>query len=154
MKSRKNNMKKQKGSMLLEGLIGILIFSLGVLALVGLQSVAVKNVTQARYRSVAAQLADNLIAQMWIDRQANLATDYVTGGARYNTWKNNIANNSNPNTSLPGVTTSPNPDRNLPTVSVVSDATTSSVRATITVFWQLPGEATPHQYVTVAQIGK
>jgi type IV pilus assembly protein PilV len=142
------NAKKQKGSMLLEGLIGILIFSLGVLSLVGLQSVAVKNVTQSKYRSDAAYLADKFIAQMWVDDKTNLAANYATGGARYITWRNNIVNNR----SLPGVTTSP--ARNLPIVTMVPEPTTGSVTATITLFWQLPGEMTPHQYITVAQIGK
>ena len=31
---------------------------------------------------------------------------------------------------------------------------TNSAYVTITVFWQLPGEKTPHQYVTSAVVGK
>lgn len=140
--------KTQKGSMLLEGLIGILIFSLGVLSLVGLQSVAVKNVTQSKYRSDAAYLADKLIAQMWVDNQTALSTEYATGGARYRTWRDSIISAK----SLPGVSTSPT--RNEPAVTMTPDPTTGSVTATVTLFWQLPGETTPHRYVTVAQIGK
>ena len=140
------NIKNQKGSMLLEGLIGILIFSLGVLSLVGLQSVAVKNVTQAKYRSDAAYLADKFIAQMWVDNQSTLAADYRDGGPRYNIWLTSILNNK----SLPGVTSAVNKPR----VVMTPDTTTTSVTASVTLFWQLPGETTAHQYVTIAQIGK
>ena len=45
--SRSPALDKQDGMMLLEGLIAILVFSLGILALVGMQGVAVKQVTDA-----------------------------------------------------------------------------------------------------------
>ena len=58
----------QQGVILLEALIGILIFSLGVLALVAMQAVSVSNVSNARYRTEAAFLANEIISEIWVDR--------------------------------------------------------------------------------------
>lgn len=70
----------EKGVVLVEALIAILLFSLGILALVGLQATMSKNVTHAKLRAEASFLANQLIGQMWVD-QANLASYAATGGA-------------------------------------------------------------------------
>jgi len=57
----------QRGVMLIEALVAIMIFSIGILAVVGMQGVAIKDVTAAKYRSEAAYLAQQLISQMWTD---------------------------------------------------------------------------------------
>lgn len=62
----------QSGSVLLEGLISILIFSAGILAIIGLQAASMKNTTQAKTRIDASWIANQRIGQMWVD-QANLA---------------------------------------------------------------------------------
>ena len=59
--------KSQAGVMLIEALIGILIFSIGILALLGMQGAAIKNTTDAKYRSEAASLASQIVGQMWVD---------------------------------------------------------------------------------------
>lgn len=64
---------KQSGVMLLEALIGILIFSMGILAIVGLQAASVKNQADAKYRADASYFANQIIGQMWGDRN-NLAS--------------------------------------------------------------------------------
>ena len=46
--------RHQAGVMLIEALIGILIFSIGILALLGMQGAAMRNTTDAKYRSEAA----------------------------------------------------------------------------------------------------
>ena len=51
---------KQSGVMLLEALIAILIFSLGVLGIVGMQASAVKASRDAKYRADAGLLAARL----------------------------------------------------------------------------------------------
>lgn len=67
----------QQGVMLLEGLIAILIFSLGILALVGLQSVSARATTDAKYRADASFLANQAIGMMWVDK-SNLAAHAAT----------------------------------------------------------------------------
>lgn len=129
---------KQRGSVLLESLIAILIFSMGVLAIVGLQGASIKNTASAKYRIDASMLANQIIGQMWADDKttASLQTNYSSpSGAKFATWKANVAN------TLPGVAA------NAPTIAI--DA--SNV-ATITIWWQSPGEAAPHNYVAIARI--
>lgn len=71
----------QSGMMLLEALIGILIFSIGILALVAMQTAAVSAVADAQYRVEAVNLASQMLAQVWttVDRSsdANLATSLL-----------------------------------------------------------------------------
>jgi type IV pilus assembly protein PilV len=62
--------KLQTGSVLLEALIAILIFSFGILAISGLQAAMVKNTSEANYRAVASYIAQQKIGQMWADPDA------------------------------------------------------------------------------------
>lgn len=139
----------QRGSVLLEALIAILIFSMGILAIVGLQGTTVKLSADAKYRTDAGLLADQLIGQMWVsDRTpATLQTEFNSpNGAKYKTWLG-AATTPDPGTvraTLPGVTTS----KNLPTVVV--DGTG---KATVTLNWETPGAAA-HKYISTAQISK
>lgn len=142
--------RAQSGSALLEALIAVLIFSLGILGVVGMQGTAVKLTTDARYRSEACVLANQLLGKMWVsDRSvAALRTTYASAttpqGAGYTAW---LGDASTPGTvagSLPGVGDYP------PEVSVDD---TGGV--TVTVKWHPPTElssAAAHQYVAKAQI--
>ena len=141
--------------MLLESFIAILIFSMGILAIVGMQASAIKNSTDARYRSEASQLANELIGKMWIsDRvavdpldptpQLQLQTNFQGGiggpdGTAYAAWAANVQQ------VLPGAANSP------PQVTV--NATTGLV--TVTLFWKAPNEPASdaaHQYSIVTQM--
>ena len=69
---------QQKGAVLLESLIAILIFSFGVLALAGLQASLIKNTDEAKYRAEASFIAQDKISEIWIGGQAPgfyIATD-------------------------------------------------------------------------------
>src|ERR1041385_1020257 len=92
--------QKQAGVMLIEALIGILIFSIGILALLGMQGTAIKNTTQARYRSEASYLATQIVGQMWVDDNDQLARYNTANAAAYaprDNWVNNVV------ATLPGV---------------------------------------------------
>lgn len=132
-------MKKQSGVALLEALVGILIFSIGILALMGLQAQSIRNTVEAKYRNEAAYLANQVIGQMWVDR-ANLA-GYDTGaGANPNmtAWRTQVAN------TLPRVVDG---GANSPTIVVAGN------QVTVTIFWQLPGsDSQLRQLSVVAQI--
>lgn len=137
--------RAQQGFMLLEALIAILIFSMGIIAIVGLQATSIKLSTDAKYRSDASLLANQLLGQMWVsDRTAaTLQTNFSSpGGQKYIDWLANV------NTALPGVSGVP---ANQPTVSVSTDAATLG-QVTIKVFWQSPSEAAPHNYMSISQI--
>jgi type IV pilus assembly protein PilV len=70
------NMKRAKtqqtGSMILEAMIAILIFSMGILALVGMQATAINGVADAKYRSTAGFLADQIIGTVWATRKNSI----------------------------------------------------------------------------------
>jgi type IV pilus assembly protein PilV len=143
-----NTRKQQTGVMLLEALISILIFSIGILAIIGLQAAAVRASSDAKYRSEASLLTSQLVGQMSVsDRtSATLITNFQGGagcgvsGAAYVAWLADVT------ATLPGVVANP------PTVCIVAGATAGSV-ATITVFWLLPSDTgAAHQYRTIVPI--
>ena len=136
----RTSLKNQSGMLLLEGLIAILDFTNGVLGVVGLQATVVKQVSDARYRTDASMLANQLLGTMWVsDRTtATLQTSFNTGGAAYNNWLARV------NATLPGAATYP------PTVAISNQGV-----ATVTIRWLAPSEAantTPHRHVVIAQI--
>jgi type IV pilus assembly protein PilV len=150
----------EKGVMLIEALIAILIFSIGILAVVGMQGVAIKNVTESRSRSEAAFLASELLAQMWVDQNINPATqantsnitvanyDYQGTGtvpARLAGWVARV-NGKLPGSTQTGVK---------PKVTITS-ASASGATVKIELFWQQPEEASlalpPHTYVVIASV--
>lgn len=67
-----NSKFRQSGLALLEGLIAILIFSMAVLAVVGLQATAISKGSESQYRADAAFLANQLLAQMWVHAGAGV----------------------------------------------------------------------------------
>lgn len=115
--------RSQAGVMLIEALIGILIFSIGILALIGMQGAAIRNTTDARYRSEASFLANQIIGQMWVDR-SNLTQYTSTGYAPRDTWATEVAER------LPGVT-----GTRLPTIVIGAEN-----EVTVTIQWLQPGE--------------
>lgn len=62
-----------RGFAIIEALIALLIFSLAVLGLVGLQASLARATASAKYRAEAAYLASDLIGTMWADSR-NLAS--------------------------------------------------------------------------------
>ena len=63
---------KQGGSVLLEALVAVVVFSFGLLAMISMQSAAVRSTTDAKYRADAAFLANQIIAHIW-SNSANIA---------------------------------------------------------------------------------
>ena len=114
----------QQGVILIEVMVAILIFSVGVLAIVGLQASMIKNTADAKYRSEASYIAQSRLGMMWADA-ANAAT-YVEA-------------NTDISSLLPGGTR-----------TVTQPATG---QFTVTVTWLQPGpNQTTHNYTTTARI--
>ena len=114
----------QQGVVLIEAMIAILIFSLGVLAIVGLQATMIKATADAKYRSDASYIAQTRLGQMWAD-PGNLASYLET--------------DTDISSQLPGgkrTVTQPTPGQ-----------------FTVTVTWVQPGpSATTHNFTTTARI--
>lgn len=57
----------QSGMVLLEALIAVVLFSMGILALTGLQANMLKNTTDSKYRADASYIAQQTIGELWAD---------------------------------------------------------------------------------------
>lgn len=140
----------QGGVALIEAMVAIFIFSIGVLAVIGMQAVSIRTAADAKYRADAAFLADQLIGRMWAD-QGNLS-QYITGAANCTagtaatyanaaTWLNTVAS------TLPGAATT------LQRVQVNTTGTPPINQVTVTVCWQTaPGATTYHNHVITTRI--
>ena len=72
MKVAMTSRQHQTGAYLLEALIGMLIFALGVLGIVGLQAASLRTTADSGLRAEAVFAASQLLGQMWTDDRANL----------------------------------------------------------------------------------
>jgi type IV pilus assembly protein PilV len=70
--------QQQTGAYLLEALIGILIFALGVLGIVGLQAASLRTTTDSAMRAEAVFAANQLLGQMWADDETQLIANYAS----------------------------------------------------------------------------
>jgi type IV pilus assembly protein PilV len=122
--------QSQSGVMLIEALVAILLFSVGVVAVMGMQAVSIEQVSQAKYRADASYLANQIAGRMWVD-QANLATYTTPGTAGRTTWDATVAS------TLPQGTG---------TIAI------AGTMVTITVNWKTPQDTSTHKFVSVINI--
>ena len=123
----------QSGGSLLEGLLAILLFSIGMLSLLMLLSAALVETGNARYRSEASLLASDLITQMWTgDRSlTELRARFTEPESEdYQRWLATV------HSRLPGTSGT----TNLPTISIDDER-----RVRIQMRWQAPGDGKNHQ---------
>ena len=75
--------KSQQGSVLIEALISVLIFSMGILALVGLQAAMLKNTSDSKFRAEASFIAQQRLGEMWAnpDNLGNFACNDVSANS-------------------------------------------------------------------------
>src|SRR5687767_10157635 len=76
----------QRGVILLESLIAILLFSIGILALVAMYANSMTIATDAKYRMEAANHANQILSRMWaqVDRSSPAAFTASLAGFAYN----------------------------------------------------------------------
>ncbi len=80
-------LRRQSGSYLLEGLIAILIFSFGILGLIGLLGSSIRITNDARYRTEAANLAGAMIADMWTMTATQMDAQFGPGQPKLLEWQ-------------------------------------------------------------------
>lgn len=156
----RDSQKHQHGVMLIEALIGLLIFSVGILAMIGMQATAFSASADAKNRSDAAAFANEIISTIWmsVDRSsdANIVTSLnnfqlntggsdcaYSGGQSDNTntvltqWVSDVTST----TGLLGATTA---------MQQIAVNTGSQNRVSVTVCWQTPQDARArkHQVIT------
>ena len=134
---------RQEGVVILEAMIAILLFSIGILGLVGMLANSVTNASEAQYRTEAAFHAESLIAEMRVADPATRVTAYASPlGTSFVTWKNRLINGPN---AIPGAGIT----ANLPT-AVFSG--TSNRDVTITIRWQAKNDSSTRQYAVVTTL--
>lgn len=112
----------QQGAILLESLIAMLIFSMGLLALVGLQAAMISNTSDAKYRSLASHLAQQKLGELWADPNHIVAI------------------------------TEPVALAELPNGQYAIGYVADTGEVSIIVTWQAPGDAAVHNVTTNARI--
>ena len=168
--------KSQSGMMLIEALIAILIFSLGILGMVAMGSVAIAAQSDSQYRTEAANYASEIASRISLDMAqasyggptlSNYAHQPANGGycsfagapsgqQIVTDWVNRVAGVADPKIGLPGAT--------ITSQQIAVDQTPGAGfnRVTITICWQPPSSrastfsnmafAPPHQYQLVTYI--
>lgn len=143
----------ERGYVLLEALVALLIFSLGLLGMLGFQAAATRIATDSRFRTEAAILADELISKMSVDKRAVVVSEYVFdstggGGASAGAWFKRVKEIS----KLPNAKAK---------VDVENGKAVDTFVVTVTIEWELPGakpgangnESLEHgRYVTQAML--
>lgn len=147
MRPPRNRHRQLQGFALMECLFAVLIFSVGILTLVLLQTKAIYQSREAKYRMDASLLANQLIGEMWIsDRAASALTTRfgsAGNGSGYSAWQSTVA------ATLPGVAAA------APTVSIATSGSMAGSTVTIQIFWKAPTEpaaAPAHRYTVITQI--
>ena len=150
MQSSKSIRRVQGGAYLLEALIGILIFSFGILGIVGLQAQAIRFTNDAEYRAEAVYLANSLVSQMWTEKQSLLQVKYTSpGGPEYVNFRDNQVL-----ATFGAAVMTKDPDVLVDTVPSLSAPSKTSSVVQVTIYWTLPGDTVQHNYTTVGVIGQ
>jgi type IV pilus assembly protein PilV len=124
------NLNKQQGVALLEALVAILIFSVGILSLVGMQATARRYATDAEFRSTASYLANQRIADAWVADRTTLITNFTKTDTL---------------SELPS-------GKRIVTVTADPTSTINGYIVSVTINWQIPGDTVTHALVATTQI--
>jgi len=139
----------QRGAYLLEALVGILIFSFGILGIVGLQAQSIRMTNDSEYRAEAVYMANSLISKMWTDNPNQLVTKYSSpGGIEYQDFRDNHVH-----AAFQGAMTV-DPEVLVDDGALPPPPTKNSHVVRVTVSWQLPGDPVVHNYTTTGVVAK
>ncbi len=145
----RSSAEAQRGVLLIEAMVAILIFTIGVIALMGVQAAAVRSNSDAKIRMDAEFLADQLLSEMTVDgRNAVGSIDWTLLQAKYGStgtgggflqWKNRVNDLANGGVPDGGVPT--------PLIVTVTQALTGGVASDppaavvdISIFWRAPND--------------
>jgi len=131
---------KQRGFALMDALVSIAIFGLGITGLAGLQATLLAQNTQSSYRVQAAAYANSLVGVALSDT-ANLGCyaatnpcNSIVASATLTAWRQEVLS------ALPGAADTP------PQLVLGNDG-----MFTVRLFWKLPREDVTHNYVLTTQ---
>ncbi|MDM0106020.1 type IV pilus modification protein PilV [Variovorax sp. J22R24] len=170
---RPTHPSRQGGMFLIEALVAILLFAVGILGMVGLSAYATAAQSDAEYRTLAASLAGKIAQEAWLSVDRVTGTDVASranslrttletfkhnisgtncnfsGGASANpvvtTWATQATTTSS-SWYLPGATSS------MQQILVDADPVTGFNRLTVTVCWSAPSNPAKRQHVLVTYV--
>lgn len=150
----------QAGGFIIEVLVAMVIFSVGIVGLINMQSYANKTAAEASYRGEATMLVNDYINKMWAADRSNstaFISNFTAGGVAYQdwTWRGSApdANTSSSNPTKGSVFyLLPNAKDKAPEVTILELAPQSpqciinptscprSYHVTVQVFWLAPSD--------------
>ena len=153
----------QTGIVLLEALIGIVVFSIGILAMIALQARAIAVQSDAQYRIEAAKMVSQLVGQIALNVNrgsvAQIQTDLLTFQHQPTTvgvcnYSGAVATSPIVTAWLAAVMVDPGTRITGTAASMlqVQVNTGSFNTVTVTLCWQVPNNPTPHRHTVVSYI--
>ncbi len=137
--------RTQAGSSLVEGLAALLIFTVGMLGLAGLNTAMMQQSAHAQFRAQASYLAEELLGLATADVvnvQCYQMTAAGPGSCDSAVAQTAVADwRTRALAALPGASSSP------PTVTYAGDGA-----LTVTLLWQRPQETMQHNYVSTTNL--
>ncbi len=124
----------QQGVVIVEAMIAILLFSMGVLAIIGLQAAMVKNTGDSKTRAESANVAQQCIGELWSTPGAVVCPNATANAAAL------LPNGALAIAAIP--------------VPAIAGAG-GGFNFTITITWLQPGEpvgTTPHNFTAMASV--
>ena len=156
-------LRASRGVFLLEALIAILIFSLGLLGLVAMSAVAISAQSDAQYRAEAAKFANEILSEIWVNVDRTNAPSVVVSLATFvhqstgtacpfagavsasplvTNWQARVLATS----GLPGASAAGQQ------ILVDTTAGTGFNRVTVTVCWQAPQDRAPRRHLAIGYV--
>ncbi|MGH8460234.1 MAG: type IV pilus modification PilV family protein [Stenotrophobium sp.] len=141
--------RNQSGLTLIDLMVALVLFSVGVLGMIGMQAAMTQTSVVSEQRVIASTLADELVADIQIyggNVPGTLATD------AQNTWLAKVQNQLPAGTAT--VTTNPAvaTSATAPVIGVLPTATATPTTVTITIGWTPPSRTAAgsqsNQYIT------
>ena len=112
MKKPLSPRKRQSGMMLIEVLVSMLIFAVGLLGTVAMYTRSVQNAIAGEDFARASLLADELVSTMWTSGTVTLPTPTIQA------WLLRVDASTTPEAGLPGGTGTVNVAGNLATITI------------------------------------
>ncbi len=127
MRGTQGPKRQQRGSFIIESLISVVIFAVGLISMIGLATQSLNQVTQTKARNDASYLAGELVGEMWVN--AALPSAFNTAP-----WVTRVA------AALP---------------NGVGAVTVAGTQIDITITWtDTKNAGVRHQYLTSTQISR
>lgn len=161
MMNKPSRRASQQGMFLIEALVSIMLFAIGILGIVGLSAYAISAQSDAQYRTEAATLANRIAQEAWLNVDRYTGADPGTRAAslratlatfRHQTTGEDCAfsGEASPNAvvsqwreaaqRLPGAT------ETMQQIRVDTDAAGYN-KLTVAVCWQVPADPVPRRHV-------